>query len=258
MNSYLFHLQKTEYSPNFYCSDEYFEKANMSIEVETDIQYIKRRIYLLDNENVRLLPTIEIIGNFYDYFARIGKDYIFQSGFSNYEEGEFWDYEFIYDPKNFLDLSGGKWKKVRKNINWVKKKINEDIQFSPYIENDKLNHFLDLWFHKNRDVVFYDPEVMVNYVYHGNNRLFLIGNESGRLYGICIWDENYKYINFRFCLVDPNIKGLSDFCRVKFYIFMAHETNKLVNDGGSLGNQGLYEYKKYLNPIEINEIRSTL
>jgi len=160
----------------------------------------------------------------------------------------FFDHQFIYEPINpdNIDefLSGKQMKSVRKQYNKYR-----DILTPFYNTQDDPEDLLMKWVGE-RDL--YDPDVFVNYVFHGDNRIF-IKNQKGELVALLIWDYNYKFINFRYCLVDPDYKGLSDYCRVLFRQLMyLRFPTKLINDGGSLGSPTLYTYKQKLKPLKVD------
>ena len=93
------------------------------------------------------------------------------------------------------------------------------------------------------------------YLLFGENRVFFFGVKTGKLYGICAYDENYKYVNFRYCAVLPVIRGLKETIWQQFlqYVFFA-KSNKLVNSGGSFKKKSIYNFKLKFSPVEINEI----
>lgn len=108
---------------------------------------------------------------------------------------------------------------------------------------------------KEEDQVIHDDEVMIDYLFHGDNRKILV-DKNGFILGINIFDSNYKYINFRFSF-SRNIKFLSEYLRYVFYTDPAIlNQNKLVNDGGSLDNKNLAFFKEKLNPLEKRKIFS--
>jgi len=99
----------------------------------------------------------------------------------------------------------------------------------------------------------YDPETALEYAFHGKNRLTIV--DEGGVRALCCWDENYKYVNFRYCFTDPTIKGISDYARVQFHRYIDFiKPGKPVNDGGCLDNVNLLEYKLHLNPYSVNKI----
>ncbi len=75
--------------------------------------------------------------------------------------------------------------------------------------------------------------------------------------GMNVWDENHLYINYRLCIVDPSERFLDEFMRYLFYTDpLIMEQNKLVNDGGVLGNEGLKRFKDKMNPFSVRPVYS--
>jgi len=229
-------VQQSGKNPNFWMSEEYIELAQLRwLNCNGMLQGFKDEF---DNW-------------FFPYYSTSSKQfYSFNNvtGFQNEEVGEFWDYEFIYDPKNFLDLSGGKWKVFRKNIRKHQDKSWEYRKLEDSDVADAGALLLD-W---SCGKTLFDPETFATFVLFGENRfgLFL----DGELKGVNIADTNWKYINYRICF-DSGELYLNEFLRWKFYTSeWVQEQNKLVNDGGSLGSEGLYRFKKKLNPVDIKGI----
>lgn len=243
MSFYLSILKKYNINPNFWCSEEYWKKVDWE---EKYLSYGK--LFIQDKKGINMLPPLSEKGKILsdNYWAGM-------SNFNIFGNDKFLDYEFIYNPSLFFDLKGSKWRKIRKNLKWCKEDIKEELIIVLKTKTKNIDLFLYDWIKDNDSKQWFEPEVMMDYIFNGENRIFFIGKKSKKIYGICIWDENWKYINFRYCLVQKKIRGLSDYCRVKFYQFVS-EKNKLVNDGGSLDNESLYRYKEKLNPIIINKI----
>ena len=61
----------------------------------------------------------------------------------------------------------------------------------------------------------YDDQVMAEYLFYGNNRKIL-RSVSGRVYGLNVWDENFKYINYRYCVCGKS-DFISEYMRWLFY-----------------------------------------
>lgn len=244
---YLLKLKESKYLPNFFCSKEYIEKAGWK-----EINQDNISIIVDDTDNI-MLPSLneknEVIGS--PYFI----------GFSNYKlldkkRNEFLDYEFIFDPSsaNTGIVFGGdkKWKKVYKNINQCSKDIGGKLELFPLSPKEDTEEFL-LEISKDIDS-WYDPEVFIKYILYGENRIWVKDSKKRNL-GLLIWDENYKYVNFRYCILRKGIRGLSDFSRILFFSYINNiRPKKLINDGGCLNSKSLYWYKNKLNPIRINKI----
>ena len=169
--------------------------------------------------------------------------------------GDFLDYQYIYDPKNFLDLSGGTWKVFRKNIRKYPDRVGEfNLEYrklSPR-EFEKDIEELVLNWGEGRDL--YDVEALVRYAFQGENRYALL--RHGKVVGLNIFDENFKFINYRYC-IDDGTPFLNEYMRYLFYTSdEILKKQKLVNDGGSLDNEGLRKFKLRLNPVHIGYVYS--
>ena len=71
------------------------------------------------------------------------------------------------------------------------------------------------------------------------------------------WDVNWKYINYRVCMVRENEPFLDEFARWLFYTDPdIIKVNKLINDGGTLGCKGLERFKDKMNPKKKVEMYS--
>jgi hypothetical protein len=241
---YLDLLKKYGIKPNFWCSEEYWEKAGWK---EVFNQYWA---WVEDENKKRMLPTLSIIKNSY---SALSNEYWadFSNTLFSLSKRELLDYEFIYEPiPNIEDLPGKKWKTTRKNIHRVQKQFGE-LEIKPIepIKDSIIENFIESYL---PDEELYDPEVMIKYLLYGKNRKLLVAKNT--IMGIIVWDENFKYINFRYCVVkeDP---GLSDYARILFRKYI-HDNypGKLINDGGSLDKPSLYKYKERLCPLEINKI----
>ena len=100
----------------------------------------------------------------------------------------------------------------------------------------------------------YDVEVLVRYAFQGENRYALL--RHGKVVGLNIFDENFKFINYRYC-IDDGTPFLNEYMRYLFYTSdEILKKQKLVNDGGSLDNEGLRKFKLRLNPVHIGYVYS--
>jgi hypothetical protein len=252
-------LKKYEIPPNFFCSDEFFHRSN--------IEEVEQNGYVYwEGDNWIVCPPIEEkTGKLID-----SREFEFKNGiwssFQNWNPSidckkSFLDFEYLYNPRDFLDLSGGKWQVFRKNI----KKFPGRYGKSPLkyeIPNrliDKkgtvfviaqINDLLISWLEGNpgRNVI-EDAEVLHNFILNGDNRKILIDKDLNIL-GVNVWDYNYRYINFRFSICRP-YKFLSEYLKYLFYTDpIIYYANTIVNDGGTMGNENLEKFKNKLNPVE--------
>lgn len=244
---YLEILEKYSIPPNFWTSREYFEKSNF-IEKEQDLF-----VWIEDNEYTQIFPTLRDPGGL---TSKLNRSMVWSDfpGFEIVGKKTFLDFEYIFNPEHFLTMEGGKWAVFRKNC----RKFPRDYPNLIYDRNGNSNEAIDLfveWMEgKDSDQEIYDDQIIEGYLYNAENIKFL--RDKYQVYGINIWDENYMYINFRFCFC-KNIPFLSEYMRYIFYT--DHDIlfrNKLVNDGGSLDNEALRRFKLKMNPIRVREVYS--
>ena len=173
---------------------------------------------------------------------------------------EFLDYEILYDPKNFGNMVGKAWGTYRKNVRkWVRN--NDNYKYIPIDSEDNLLmgdvlEVVSLWMaEKEEKEEIEDGSVMLEYLLKSPNKKGLYNNRK-ELVAINIWDENYKFVNFRYCFC-KNEPFLSEFARFLFFTDpLILGKDKLVNDGGCLGKESLLFFKKRLNPLSIRNVFS--
>jgi hypothetical protein len=180
-------------------------------------------------------------------------------------KSKFLDYEYIYDPKAFLSMEGGNWAVFRKNCRkWPKRFGNhltyERISAYPFRNTawgrEELDDVLGCWLEsKLLGKKIEDEKILIQYLRFGENRKVL-WDSNQRIYGVNVWDENYKYINFRYCICRPE-EYLSEYMRFLFYTDpYIQSQGKLVNDGGVLDNPDLKRFKDKMNPLQVREVKS--
>ena len=246
---YLQLLEERKIRPNFWCSQEYFERAGFG-EVEED-----GWIHVVDEESDVILPPMKPNGICllpFEFWA----DLIDCSEFRKLHNATFLDYEYIYNPKDFQDMAGKKWQVFRKNCRKYPNRADEPLyyeKFDPEIQDKKLDEFLEIWAEDIKWDEIHDGHIMIDYIQNGYNREVLI-DYHGDIHGMNIFDENYMFINFRYCIC-LDVPFLSEYLRYLFYINRCSQ-DKLVNDGGVLDNPKLKKFKDKLNPVEVNKIYS--
>jgi hypothetical protein len=179
-------------------------------------------------------------------------------------EPHFLDYEYLYDPWDFRELTGGRWKTFRKNINrWERDTAANRIGYasapSSMLMSSRMKWEIEeliiAWMKDRPEKeTIHDDEVMLDYLLNGTNRAGLF--RDGRLVGMNVWDHSWAFINFRYsiCLPEP---GLADYLRWRFYTDEAIKlSGKLVNDGGVLDKPSLKFYKDRLNPKKVRKVYS--
>ena len=259
--NYLNWLEKLKISPNFWCSAEYIHRARLSEILQSWNRWLS--IEATETDRAVMFPIIDVLNGCLTNDKReIWADFEGWEG-----EGlkpEFLDYEYIYNPKEFLTLTGGKWATFRKNSRKFPSRFKGSLRYdwvqiySHHFSNseESLTGLLLRWLAgQGENTEIYDDEVMLDYLKNGWNRKIL-WDEDGSIHGINIWDENYKYINFRYCFCRKE-EFLSEYMRLLFYTDpYIQERNKLVNDGGTLDNPDLKFFKDKLNPLKVREVRS--
>ena len=243
MNLYLEAIRLLGISPNFWCSEELFRRAEWSTLRDFDL------VWVADSEGNIMLPVYS------EALKKLSFKTQFEYGFAGFSGGTFLDYEYIYNPENFSQLDGGQWRKVRKNLGWATRYFIDNSIWPTITQEADPEAIAELLDKALSDLEWFSPELALEYALYGDNRWFLINGKNKKIYAILCWDENWAYVNFRYCFVDPDIPGLSDYARTEFYRLISEaRPGKLVNDGGSLDQPGLATYKRKLNPIKINTI----
>lgn len=253
---YLNLVQSQNLTPNFWMSEEYIEKKGL-VWCRDSKSLLEGFKETSESNEWFFLPI-------YDSMFWFNSNAIY-CGFLRQDNSPyqdiFLDYQFIYDPKDFLNMEGHKWATFRKN---VKKYPHRKTTGYPFYTNlytdededetkNEIIEFITNWSIRKENKI-YDPEILVKYALQGQHRKVLFFEE--RLVGINIWDENFKFINFRYC-IDNGEPFLNEYMRYLFYTDPEIQNkNKLVNDGGSLDSEGLFNFKKKLNPIEILKVYS--
>ena len=243
LHLYLITMKNNQILPNFWMSEEYIEKSNMKAIQET-VQGFKE-----PEEDRWFFPPLNSEG-------RLLLSEPYYAGFPKKEplEGEqFLDYQFVYDPEDFLTMEGKRWGVFRKNIRKYPRRNPGTLAYQEIgATHEQAVETLLLAWTEGKEL--YDPDVLVLYAFQGENRWGLFLN--GKLVGLNIWDENDTYVNYRYC-IDYGTPFLQEHLRWRFYTHsVIQEKKKLVNDGGSLGSQALHKFKLKLNPVAVYKIHS--
>ena len=166
----------------------------------------------------------------------------------------FLDYQFVYDPKRFLDMSGKDWLVYRRNVRKWPSRCSGDIKYLRLSEGKYAEEAAGLLANWACGRELYDVETLARFAVFGRHRWGLFLN--GELVGLNVADENYRYINYRLA-VDRGDDFLQEYLRYRFYLDeWTQSRGKLVNDGGTLGSEGLYRFKVKMNPIRISWVYS--
>ena len=253
VQDYLTKLEQCQIDPNFFTSLAYLYLSKVQVYSFQDWMWME------DDEWIVLPPVSDKVNN-----KALSWNKPIWAGFLNhsiegFKIGSFLDWQFTFDPIHFNELGGKDWKVYRKNI----RKYPTRNGSWEYVNTPLNNEALDLvnqWVgEKINDIL--DVELLYSYALEDHTKIGVhkhyLYDKSQHLIAINIWDENYRYINFRYCIVRPDIPFLDEFAR---YLFYTHpeiqQQGKLVNDGGSLGNVGLERFKDKMNPFKKQQIYS--
>jgi len=258
-------LEKNNISPNFWCSEEYIEKAELKEEEMGGF------VWMYDEEDpmVAVLPPISDVPSLGVLPIILEKSWSDVPEVPGYKGTKrvFLDYEFIYDPKRFLEMDGGRWATFRKNIRKFPSRYKNPLVYIPeseavvWVGKEKLyeevqDTVLSWLSRKEREIQ--DSDVFLKYIKEGERKWFLLDEKRRIVLGVNIWDSNYKYNNFRYSICKP-LDYLSEYLRYRFYtsppiLGERYNFGKLVNDGGSLNNPSLERFKRKLQPVQVREV----
>lgn len=244
-SKYLHYFEnKTNLIPNFWMSEDYIQ-AGMFQEIEEGSW-----IWLMDGD-VQIFPKI----NKNTGFISIEDTWCLPIGVF----GDFLDYNFIYDCKKFLDLSGKKFESFRKNIKKAENRLNKKLEYCLCDNSCDVLPVFTSWLEKREDSeIIQDGDVILNFLKNGLGTVKIL-TDGNEIYGFTVSDENKRYVNFRYCFTVSNHKELFLSELLRYLFFMDNlENGKLINDGGCLDNQNLYRFKLKLNPISIFTVYSNL
>lgn len=254
IKTYLKRAEELGVDPNFYLSEPYLNLIGAKC-------YTRFGWVWIEEGGWCLFPPLPMtllapLTPPYDQ-RRIWSD--FENRHPNYVKSEFLDWEYIFNPTHFNDLSGGKWETYRKNIRkWPKR--NEKWEYTRLFKKSEVEILLAGWLEgKQEDVQ--DAELIVEFLLNDGliskdiHRKYLYKRDQ--LVAVNVWDENWKYINFRFCIIKQEEPYLDEFARYLFYTDLEIQIKgMLINDGGSIGNKGLEAFKDKLHPIRKREVHS--
>ena len=244
---YLNLLMKMRIDPNFYVSEPYLNLVNTQC-------FSLGNLCWLEADGWTLFPVLS--ETWYPsglIVQRSGKRKMFECwcDFNGYFcEGlnpRFLDNEFIFDPCQFNDMTGGRWQIYRKNSRkW--QRGHENWSYQDKFNERQAQTLLGEWLDNKPKVE--DAELMIRLCLEkipGVCRRFLY--HDGELKAINVWDENWRFVNYRVCIVRDE-PWLSEFARLLFYTDPEIQSkHKLIHDGGSLGNEGLERFKDKMNPL---------
>lgn len=254
LKDYLILSQKRRIEPSFFHTIAYLELAGAEAYSNEHWAWVECEGWIMFTP-VFIASTIQLTEDGYDHFpnkniwcANLKDEELFTITY----QPQFLDFEYIFDPAAFKDMSGGKWNTFRKNVRkWPRENPNHKYT-SELINFDDLSALMGVWLEGRSDKA-EDAELMINMALNIRpdvQRSFMY-NEAGELVGMNVWDESWKYVNYNLCVVKPGERFLDEFMRYKFYTMPPFFFNgKKVNDGGTLGREGLERFKDKMNPAE--------
>lgn len=252
MICYLHLAQQQKIEPNFYLSEPYLHLCGAECWERDGWLWVEADKWVLFPP----LPIDDTVQGRYR-MTRIWSDFVT----TDYLElqPQFLDWEYIFNPVAFNTMVGGAWEIFRKNsrkwprthANWV---------YCDYFDSHAAALLVTEWLEARQQDV-QDADLIIEYVLNlqhlpGIKRRCLYDGEE-RLMAINAWDENWQYINFRFCIIKQGEPFLDEFVRWLFYTDgQIQAKNKLINDGGTVGNVGLEHFKDKLNPVRKRKVMS--
>lgn len=256
---YLKRLKRLKLIPNFWCSEEYFKRAGWVqysnangifsiLKPDEDEAESKSMIHVLDEDSYNMLPPLSPSG-------LGGRNTPYWAGFHlKFSCEEVLDLNYIYNPIHFRNLQGKCWSAFRKNIKkWPSNNPNDCYRKIEEYERDQVVQvFLDWLESRNQWEEIHDGQIITSYLKESDNCRGLFRGEE--LVGFTIHDENWSFINFRYCFSKAE-PFLNEYIRYRF--FTSPEiwySGKLVNDGGVLDNPRLKFFKDRLNPVTVYSI----
>jgi hypothetical protein len=281
VSEYLTRVKELGIEPNFWTSEEYLTNCGAEIHCPFD-EWIWPEA---DGWAVTPpVPTKRLVDRAEGFLATGADDSFFMQTpacpvWSDWYEGrspdeppvedsignspEFLDWEYLYDPKEFLDLRGGRWRTFRKNVRKLPERVGQSpldyrTAGDPSVSPSTILELIFKWSAvEGATGGIEDEQTVVNYVQNSLERTAKVLWLRGVPIGVNIADANWKYINFRYSFYDPQWPFVSEYLRWRFFTdpdIVA--SGKLVNDGGTLGHPGLEKFKDRLNPVRKRKVYS--
>ena len=246
---YLKRAEKLKVEPNFYLSKSYLDVSGAQCWEQGDWVW-------LEADRWCLFPRLSLIEDKISSHPskRVWCDF---NGWPNHPTTvQFLDWEYLFNPINFNSMNGGQWETFRKNSRkWPR--THPNWLYTYHWDNEQATQLLLDWFETKKQGV-QDADLIARYVLGetpGVEKCCLYDKQE--LVAINAWDENWQYINFRFCIVKPGQSFLDEFARLRFYTDgIIQNKNKLINDGGTVNNPGLEHFKDKLNPVRKRQVMS--
>lgn len=236
--------------PNFWCSEDYFRWAGLEERMEANICTVF-------DDDIPVFPSFRVGTGFIP--GESWSDFFGMEDVPGFRR-EFLDYQFIYNPRHFLGTGRADKSGFRKNVSRLREGLGKDnLIYRKMLEDDQkaVLWVFEKWLQDRTGGTdeIHDSTTLVEALYSipTNARVLIY---RGEMIGFNVWDENYKYINFRYSF-GRDIPYLSEYLRWAFYTdWDIIASRKMVNDGGSLDSPSLYKFKERLGPVEIQKIYS--
>jgi hypothetical protein len=258
---YLNRIKIAGNTPNFYCSIPYLKASKFTMRL------IHGYVYVLD-DGIHVFPPIP---NQSVYKPRKGspEPILLQPPFiwstfieSVVPEGyrkELLDMQYIFNQHSFLHMWGGEWAVFRKNCRKWSLRSGHTLHLDIVNGLTRASRrILGEWLESKEDEV-QDAEVMVEYLTNPTEgtTIGILRDEHGTEWGILAWDDNWEYINFRYCIVAVGQPYLTEAAKLMFYLQDIIQFDpRLVNDGGVVDSAGLRDFKDRMNPTLRQSIYS--
>jgi len=247
LQHYLKRAEELLVEPNFFMSLPYLRLSNVKcVESEGWIWIADKRWCLFEplpigKEHSPVPPVDRIWALFQSKSTPLNGHY------------SFLDWQYIFDPTNFLHMDGKYWQVFRKNCRkWPKRNIRYNYT-SQEPSGTEAGLMIADWIERKGGSIM-DGELLARFAYFEEDADIFkkyLYNNTGQLVGINAWDKNWRYINYRVCMSSPDEPFLNEFIRWLFYTDPEIcKSGMLVNDGGALDSAGLEFFKDKMNPID--------
>jgi hypothetical protein len=246
-------LEELGIEPNFYTSLPYLTLSGATCWTDKGWLWI-------EDEEWCIFPPLPHLKNYISDPMDYPQKNIW-SDFSNIQidlpKMGFLDWEYIFDSLQFNHMEGHKWEVYRKNSRkWPARHPN--WLYCDLYDYNSVGLLLSEWLLNKMDNV-QDAQLIAEYLLSNHPSIHhrCLYDSEEQLMAVNVWDENWKFINYRYCIVKLNEPFLDEFSRWLFYTDKQIQgSGKMVNDGGTLGSAGLESFKDKLNPMKKREVYS--
>jgi hypothetical protein len=171
-------------------------------------------------------------------------------GFKGCSQPTFFDWEYIYKPQDIVEHRGRKFHVFRHNVNKFKN-THQNVKIEYVKTGSSIDNIMEIyeeWLNGNPESEIQNEWVLEFPKFGLNHKVLYL---DGVPVAFNVWDEGIKYTHFLINYSVPGIPFLNEFSRLLFYedTYRQFGASRLVNDGGTLMNAGLEQYKDKLNPV---------